>query len=229
VRGKSLFFPGGGESSAGLMPHPATEASVRQKNRTVNLMQASLYCGGPLLLYAFAESLSMAVKRQFLFFIFVAALLASYGAVRMAREARAPDLPGLPAVYFYDKSGQKKTLEDFKGKVVLVNLWATWCPPCIGELPSLSKLQEMFPPEKLEIVALSLDTKDPGNFLHEKGARNLKSYWDKDKQVSLKWKYSGLPTSFLLDERGNTVARFDGPYEWDKDPALEKIRRTTSK
>jgi len=159
-------------------------------------------------------------------------VLASYGSVRAWQgenhgENRAP-WPPLPIVSFYDKSDKKVTLEDFKGKVVLVNLWATWCPPCIAELPALGRLQKALPPDKFTVVAISMDTKLPvkdiADFLNKHGAKSLAAYWDKDRQLPLKWKYDGLPTSFLLDREGNVVARYDGPYEWDRGDVLGVVR-----
>lgn len=174
----------------------------------------------------------MPVKRQFFFFAFVAIVLASYGAVRALQGETSAAKPSLSAVYFYDKSDKKVTLEDFKGKVVLVNLWATWCTPCVAELPSLDRLQKALPADKFVIVAISMDTssmKAVGDFLKKRGIKNLDVYWDKDRQLPLKWKYDGLPTSFLLDRDGNTIARYDGPYVWDQDPVLKDIRERVPK
>lgn len=173
----------------------------------------------------------MAVKRQVLFFIFAAAVLASYVAVWAITggtgfEKPAP-LSRLPAIYFYDKSGAKLTLDDFKGRVVLVNLWATWCPPCVAELPSLDHLQKLLPSDKFAVVAISMDTtsmKTIADFLKKRGVKNLAVYWDKDKQLPLKWQYAGLPTSFLLDRDGNTVKRYDGPEVWDAGDVVKEIK-----
>ncbi|MBU6475319.1 MAG: TlpA family protein disulfide reductase, partial [Alphaproteobacteria bacterium] len=122
----------------------------------------------------------MPVKRQFLFFAFVAAVFASYGAVRIWRAINGPSLPPLPAVTFYDKLGHKVTLADFKGKVVLVNVWATWCPACVAELPSLDRLQAMMPEDKFSVVAISTDTtsqKAIMAFLRARKVGHLAFYW----------------------------------------------------
>ncbi len=166
----------------------------------------------------------MPVKRHFLFFVFVAAILASYGTVRLLQTKNRPRLP---AITFYDKGGHKVTLNDFKGRVVLVNVWATWCLPCVSELPSLDRLQAMMPEKKFAVVAISTDTtaqKTVIAFLRAHKIGHLAFYWDKDRQVPLRWRYAGLPTSFLLDRKGNTVARFDGPYDWDKGKLLQEIK-----
>ena len=169
----------------------------------------------------------MPVKRQVLFFVFVAIVLASYGVVRTLQGANHAPLPRLPVVYFYDKSDKKITLEDFRGRVVLVNLWATWCTPCVAELPSLDRLQKALPPDKFIVVAISMDTssmKAIGNFLKKRGIKNLDVYWDKDRQLPLKWKYAGLPTSFLLDQNGDTVAQYDGPLVWDEGKVIGEVK-----
>lgn len=183
----------------------------------------------------------MRVKRQVLFFAvaagFAGIVLASYVAVRTVTGAGAGEnhaaLLRLPVVYFYDKSGKKLTLNDFKGKVVLVNLWATWCPPCIAELPSMARLQKEMPADKFTVVAISMDTKlsmkEIAAFLKKNGAGNLEVYWDKDRQLPMKWKYEGLPTSFLIDGEGNTVKRYDGPVVWDEGETVREVRNKVLK
>ncbi len=168
----------------------------------------------------------MPVKRQFLFFVFVAAVLASYGLVRALR-GKSGHASRLPAVTFYDKLDRTVTLEDFKGKVVLVNVWATWCTPCVAELPSLDRLQAMMPADRFRVVAISTDTtsrKTVMAFLRARKIRHLVFYWDKNRQIPLRWRYAGLPTSFLLDRKGDVLARFDGPYAWDKGKLLKEIK-----
>jgi thiol-disulfide isomerase/thioredoxin len=167
------------------------------------------------------------VKRHFQLLVLALIVLASYGVLEYTRHNQAEKLAQLPEIYFYDKLEHPVTLENFKGTVVLVNLWATWCPPCVAELPSLNRLQEKLPGKKFRIVAISLDKsslKDIQGFLNAKGAKNLDVYWDKDRRVPLKWKYEGLPTSFLLDRTGAVVKRYEGPYAWDTEPLLKEIR-----
>ena len=178
----------------------------------------------------------MTVKRQVSFFLFAALVLASYVAARAIIGTtgfeNAASLSRLPAVSFYDKSGARLTLDDFKGRVVLVNLWATWCTPCVAELPSLDRLQKSLPADKFKIVAISMDTTSMEAvtaFVQKRGVKNLDVYWDKDRQLPLKWSYEGLPTSFLLDRDGNTVKRYDGPEVWDKGNVLEEIRKEVGK
>ncbi len=160
----------------------------------------------------------MPVKRHFLLLLLVVIVSVLAGLYAFRPEERG--------VYFYDKSDNKVTLDDFKGKVVLVNLWATWCLPCIAELPSLNRLQDKWPQDKFSVVAISLDNKisplDLRSFLDKHGAKGIDVYHDKDRQIRLKWKYAGLPTSFLIDREGIVVRQYNGAYDWDNE--LKDIR-----
>ena len=158
-------------------------------------------------------------------------MLVSYVAVRTITGVTGFEKPAslsrLPTLSFYDKSDAELTLDDFKGKAVLVNLWATWCAPCVAELPSLDRLQKTLPSDKFSIVAISLDTtsmKTVADFLKKQHVKNLALYWDKDRQVPLQWKYEGLPTSFLLDRSGAIIKRYDGPAVWDQGDVLKEIK-----
>ena len=163
---------------------------------------------------------------QFLALTLVLIALAAYGAVRYAGHNNATSQTRLPAIYFYDKSERQITLDSFQGKVVLVNLWASWCLPCVVELPALDRMQGQLPGDKFRVVAISMDKsslQEIRGFLNARGVKNLDVYWDKDRQAPLKWRYEGLPTSFLLDRNGAMVKRYDGPYEWDREPLLQEI------
>lgn len=164
----------------------------------------------------------MPVKRHFLFFVLAALLLASYGAIKDLKGAAHS---ALAPVSFYDKSEKAVTLDAFKGKVVLVNLWATWCTPCVGELPLLENLQKKLPGDKFALVAISQDITslpDIQAFLKKRGVK-IEPYWDKDRQIPLQWKYRGLPTSFLINAKGQVVRQYDGAFEWDKGATFRQI------
>lgn len=137
----------------------------------------------------------------------------------------------LPPVTFYDADGKKVTLDDFKGDVVLVNLWATWCPPCVMELPALDKLQAKLKGRHFKVVAISMDRTSIDNvtsFLEQKKLDHLTAYWDKDRAIPSAWKYDGLPTSYLVGADGTVVQRFDGPYDWAEGKMFDLISAMTS-
>lgn len=132
----------------------------------------------------------------------------------------------LPEATFRDDSGKVVSVADFKGKVVLVNLWATWCPPCVAELPALDMLHARLRSKGFAVVAVSLDRGDMKvvtDFLSARGVEHLAAYQDADRDISRKWEYSGIPASFLIDRDGNLVERIDGPREWVSDDIVRKI------
>lgn len=128
---------------------------------------------------------------------------------------------------FADGSGQPLTLADFRGTVVLVNLWATWCPPCVKEMPALDALQAKLGGPDFAVVAISQDRGGvtlPQAFLEGEGLRNLGLYVDPDGTATQALKAPGLPTSVLFDRDGNEIARLVGPAEWDSEEMVAKIK-----
>jgi thiol-disulfide isomerase/thioredoxin len=133
----------------------------------------------------------------------------------------------LAPVRFYDVKGQPVTLEDFSGQVLLVNLWATWCPPCIAELPSLDKLQAMMQDKGLRVLAISVDrvpVEDVLAFLKDRNLEQLAAYVDSDRQIALNWPYKGVPISFLIGRNGALLQTFNGPEEWTEGSVFKAIQ-----
>lgn len=134
----------------------------------------------------------------------------------------------LPAVSFMNGEGAEKTLADWRGKVVLLNLWATWCGPCREEMPSLDTLKErMAEEEAFDLVAVSVDKGGPDKpraFLEEIGVKNLKLYNDPEAKLNVRLKAFGMPTTLLIDRQGREIGRLTGPAEWDTDEAVALIR-----
>lgn len=134
---------------------------------------------------------------------------------------------GLDSAAFADGEGQPLTLADFQGKVVLVNLWATWCPPCVEEMPALDRLQARLGGPEFEVVAVSQDRGGvslPKAFLMREGLENLRLYIDSSSSMTRALKAPGLPTTVLFDREGREVARLVGPAEWDSDEMVGKIK-----
>ena len=129
---------------------------------------------------------------------------------------------------FLNKEGQRVTAADFSGKLVLLNLWATWCAPCVKELPALDRLQAKFEGQPFEVVAVSLDrggfeVADP--FLRDKlGLTNLATYTDASSRLGVALKAPGLPVSVLIDTSGQEIGRMLGPAKWDSDEAVNLIQ-----
>lgn len=138
------------------------------------------------------------------------------------RSSREP----LPAFTFQDGDGRSLTLADFKGKTVLLNLWATWCAPCRKEMPALDRLQAALGSDKFEVVALSLDrdgAEKARKFLADIQVSHLKFYIDPTAKEGFNLKPVGLPTTFLIDGEGREIGRLAGPAEWDSEAAKSLV------
>jgi thiol-disulfide isomerase/thioredoxin len=130
-----------------------------------------------------------------------------------------------PAASFTDADGKTLSLRDFAGKLVLVNLWATWCEPCRREMPSLERLQTRLG-DKITILAISEDrggSKAVAPFIAKLGLKVVKTYLDPESAVGRAFKVDGLPTSFLIDRQGRVLGRVEGEAEWDSPKMLAII------
>jgi thiol-disulfide isomerase/thioredoxin len=138
------------------------------------------------------------------------------------------EAPGpVPDVAFEDGAGRKITLGDFAGRVVLVNFWATWCAPCVREMPSLDRLQARLGGKDFTVVAVDEDRdgKEVGKpFMAKLGLAHLDFYLDHRMALSRALGVRGLPTSFLIDRESRVVGRHDGFAEWDT-PEVEALIR----
>ena len=132
----------------------------------------------------------------------------------------------LPPIKFQDAEGKERTLADWRGKVVLLNLWATWCLPCRKEMPSLDRLQKELGSDKFEVVALSVDRKGldaSRKFLDETKVGRLGLYVDASGRAISELRVVGLPATLLLDAQGREIGRLLGPAEWDGEDARRLI------
>src|SRR6516225_4592048 len=124
----------------------------------------------------------------------------------------------VPEINFDDAEGQARKLSDFKGKVLLVNIWATWCGPCRTEMPALDRLQARLGGSDFEVIPVSIDRggmEAIRKFYSETGVRNLAIYIDSSGQVLRQMRALGLPTTLLIDRGGQEIGRVIGPVEWD--------------
>ena len=136
----------------------------------------------------------------------------------------------LPDLAFEDAEGRPKKLSDWRGRTVLVNLWATWCLPCRKEMPALENLQTRLGGPNFEVVAVNIDTRDPEkpkNFLKEINLTRLGYFSDQKAKVFQDLKAIGralgMPTSVLVDSEGCEIATIAGPAEWDSEDAVKLI------
>ncbi|MGY3347875.1 MULTISPECIES: thiol:disulfide interchange protein TlpA [unclassified Bradyrhizobium] len=137
----------------------------------------------------------------------------------------------LPDLTFEDADGKPRKLSDFRGKTLLVNLWATWCVPCRKEMPALNQLQTKLSGPDFEVVAINIDTRDPEkpkNFLKDANLTRLGYFTDQKAKVFQDLKSIGralgMPTSVLVDPQGCEIATIAGPAEWASDDALKLLR-----
>ncbi|OHV15370.1 thiol:disulfide interchange protein [Methylorubrum extorquens] len=129
---------------------------------------------------------------------------------------------------FSDSAGVQSSLAAFRGKVVLVNLWATWCAPCREEMPALDRLQRKLGGPDFQVVALSMDrggVPAVNRFYQDVGVRNLPVFVDASGTVLRQAGATGLPTTLLFDREGREIGRFVGPAEWDG-PRIEAILKS---
>lgn len=135
----------------------------------------------------------------------------------------------LPELRFTDASGAALTLADFRGKVLVLNLWATWCVPCRKEMPTLDRLQAKLGGADFEVVTLSLDRDGQSKvqgFYEKTGIARLKIYIEESSgAVSRDLNVIGLPTTLLIDRKGRELGRLIGPAEWDSPAILGVIKR----
>ncbi len=142
---------------------------------------------------------------------------------------RKPTPTALPEFKFTDAKGKELTLADFKGKTVLLNLWATWCGPCREEMPGLDRLQAEMGSDNFEVVALSLDRggiKASQRFLDQIKVKSLATYVDATGKASKPLRVIGMPTTLLIDADGREVGRLVGPADWDSSAAKKLIEAT---
>ena len=138
----------------------------------------------------------------------------------------APPRPA-PALGFAGRDGRRLRLADFRGHFLLVNLWATWCGPCVREMPSLDRLQALLG-DRLSVLAISED-RGAGQavepFLAKLGLRRLQVYLDPENAAQPAFAVRGLPTSFLVDRDGRILGSLEGGTDWDAPAMVARLER----
>ena len=129
----------------------------------------------------------------------------------------------MPEVRFVTEDGTRKTLSDFRGKAILVNIWATWCAPCVTEMPTLDALRVDLGGQGFEVVALSIDTGGAPmvrRFFDKVGIKHLNIAVDPTQLAFTNLRTAGLPTTLLINADGKEVGRLIGPAIWNN-PEME--------
>jgi len=134
-----------------------------------------------------------------------------------------------PTLVFAGAGGKLHGLGEFRGRLVLLNLWATWCAPCVQELPALAKLEASLPPGRFVVVAVDVGRDEPGDaaaFLKAHGAGGLAAYVDANAAMLRAFGAYGLPMSVLIDANGREIARAEGPADWSAPDSIAWFKRT---
>ncbi len=145
-------------------------------------------------------------------------------AARMVESGPKP----LPEFSFTDAEGKPHTVADFAGRGLLINLWATWCPPCVAEMPALDRTQAALAAEGIVVLPLSSDRGGKAMvepFYRDKGIRQLGLWLDPRGAAGRALGVRGLPTTLVVDREGRERARVEGDQPWDSPEMLAAIRR----
>jgi thiol-disulfide isomerase/thioredoxin len=135
--------------------------------------------------------------------------------------------PQVPDVEFEDAAGNRKTLADFKGRVVLLNLWATWCGPCVMELPDLARAQTELPQDKVLVLPIDMEklpAEKVAAFLKEHNAGALPVYVDRQLSLMREFEAFALPLTILIDADGREIGRAAGPQPWHHEDSIAYLR-----
>ncbi len=157
----------------------------------------------------------------------------AHGEVAALTVARAPFR--VPDLAFKDAEGHERTLKDWRGRTILLNLWATWCVPCRKEMPALDALERELGGPHFEVIAVNIDTRDPAKplaFLKETGVTHLAYYSDPSAKVfqdlKLAGKAFGMPTTLLISRAGCEIGEMAGPAEWASADGVKLVSAAVS-
>jgi thiol-disulfide isomerase/thioredoxin len=160
----------------------------------------------------------------------LAAKVAPFATGEVAAVAVAKSPLKVPNLNFQDATGKPLTLENWRGRTVLLNLWATWCVPCRKEMPSLEALETKLGGPNFEVVTVNIDTRDaekPKQWLAEVGISKLGYYADPNaktfQELKAVGRAFGMPTTMLIDPSGCEIGTIAGPAEWASDDAVRLI------
>jgi len=138
----------------------------------------------------------------------------------------------VPELQFLDSAARPRSLSEFRGRTVLLNVWATWCAPCRMEMPALDRLQTKLGGADFQVLALSIDQQGAEivrKFFAETGIKALELYIDPSARAPFLLGASALPMTLLIDREGREIGRRAGPAEWDAARSVDELRRPVTK
>lgn len=130
-------------------------------------------------------------------------------------------------VTFNDVDGKTIDFSQFKGKIIMVNMWATWCPPCVRELPAIERLATKFKAEDFVLLPISIDAEGKHQvqpFLSSLGMPNFNSYYDQPQSLGDVFPLDTIPATFILDQQGQLIAFVRSYVDWDDAKAISLIQ-----
>lgn len=133
----------------------------------------------------------------------------------------------LPLIVFHDQQARPWQLADFRGQLLVVNIWASWCATCVMEMPSLSRLQKKMGAEGLQVITISQDADGatvPG-FFDRLWITNLPPFADVANIAVKRWDIPGLPATYIINPQGQEVARIFGATQWDSPAMIATLRQ----
>ncbi len=161
-------------------------------------------------------------------FAVAAGAYVSYRAQSSGPFGRATTPKPIPELRFVDAAGRSHTLAEFRGKVVLLNVWATWCEPCREEMPALDRLQARLGSDRFQVLALSVDQQGASiarKFYDEVGIKALTLYVDPTAKAAFVLDAPGLPATLLVDRAGREIGRHLGAVRWDAPDVVARLQR----
>ncbi|MGH7120434.1 MAG: TlpA disulfide reductase family protein [Acetobacteraceae bacterium] len=172
------------------------------------------------------------------------ALISALGLAALARRAEAAQLAPLsrvlvevrppqkpPGFSFLSANGEKRTLADYRDRGIVLNIWATWCVPCLAEMPALDRLSALVKDVSISVLPVSIDAKGPSAVKAYYAAHRIEHLpilLDPSGDIAAAFKVPGIPASFIFDRKGRLVAHCLGAADWDTPPAIAMIRRLVS-
>lgn len=136
--------------------------------------------------------------------------------------------PPVPDIQFTTYAGELQKLSDYRGKILLLNAWATWCGPCINEMPDLNKVQEKLGGRDFQVLPVSMDRNGPATvdlFYREHNLKHLPILMDYRSQIATKLRPAGLPFTLLIDHDGTELGRALGEVFWSRAEGIELLKK----